>query len=81
MISKIDDFQAQTIWVGEKKKRIKYKPKDVGHQQSIVQPFHGKRREGEGVMLSTLLMLKIKEMALKHEKETVFHLKNNIIGD
>lgn len=72
VISKIDDFRMQTIWVDEKKKRIRYWPKDVGHRQSIVQPFHSNGRRGKGVMLSSLLMLKIKEMASKHEKETVY---------
>ncbi|MDE5697668.1 MAG: Gfo/Idh/MocA family oxidoreductase [Lachnospiraceae bacterium] len=74
VISKIDDFQTQTIWIDEKKKRMKYRPKDVGHLSSINQPFDGWKREQSTVFKSTWLMLEIKEMVTNREKEKVFHM-------
>lgn len=66
VISKIDDFQTQTIWIDEKKKKIKYRPKDVGHKKSINQPFESWKRERDTVLKSTKLMLKVKGMAVNH---------------
>lgn len=74
VISKIDDFQAQTIWVDSGKTKIKYRPKDVGHRGAINQPFGSRKRELSTVLKSTQLMLEIREMAVNHEKEKVYHM-------
>lgn len=67
VISKIDDFQTQTIWIKEKKMKIRYNPKDVGHLNSINQPFGNWKREQSTVLKSTRLMLGIKEMVIDHK--------------
>lgn len=79
VISKIDDFRMQTIWVDEKKRNIKYRPKDVGHLKSINQPFFvgGRWRGRETVLNSTRLMLKIKEMAVCHKAGGEIVIKNH----
>lgn len=74
VISKIDDFQAQTIWVDSVKTKIKYRPKDVGHRGAINQPFGSRKRELSTVLKSTQLMLEIREMAVNHEKQKVYHM-------
>lgn len=74
VISKIDDFQTQTIWVDEKKMKKKYKPKDVGHSRSIKQPFTIDKRERSTVLKSTRLMLEIKEMVIRHRINEQFFL-------
>lgn len=74
VISEIDDFQTQTIWVDDVKRKIKYRPKDVGHLNAINQPFGGWNRNQGTVIKSTRLMLEIKEMVMNHEKEKSFDL-------
>lgn len=63
IISKIDDFKTQTIWIDEKKKILKYRPKDVGYDKAINQLFECWKREQGTVLKSTHLMLEIKKMA------------------
>lgn len=67
VISKIDDFQKQTIWIRDKKYIYKYRPKDVGHFTAINQPFIREKRKVSTVVKSTLLMLKIKDMVINGE--------------
>lgn len=67
VISKIDDFQRQTLWIGKKRHSYKYVPKDVGHLRSINQPFIKEKREKGTVIKSTLLMLEIKDMVVNGE--------------
>lgn len=67
VISKIDDFQKQMIWIEEKKYSYRYKPKDVGHSKAINQPFIEEKREISTVIKSTLLMLKVKDMVINGE--------------
>lgn len=63
VICKIDDFRISTIWKNEILINKKYRPKDVGHNQSIFQPFdEGYSREWSEVVNSTLLMLHIADM-------------------
>ncbi len=68
VISKIDDFQRQTIWIKEKKYKYRYIPKDVGHLQAINQPFLSKKRNIETVFFSTRLMLAIKTLAIERKE-------------
>lgn len=68
VISKIDDFQKQTLWIGEKKYTFKYTPKDVGHSQSINQPFLNEKRDIETIFISTRLMLEIKDLVIERKE-------------
>jgi predicted dehydrogenase len=76
IIAKIDDFRKLTIWNKENLSEFKYFPKDVGHQRSILQPYHQKteNRDWQEVEISTILMLKITAMVRKTEKNAVFSL-------
>lgn len=38
LIAKIDDFRAMQLWKGEKRRRRRYRPKDVGHRRAILRP-------------------------------------------
>jgi len=62
-ICKIDDFKKMEYWEGSKYLKRIYFPKDVGHDLAILQPFASKHiRDWSEVIMSTLLMLKIKDM-------------------
>jgi predicted dehydrogenase len=78
IISKIDDFRRQQIWVGEKMFRYKYSPKDCGHKRGILQPFMNNKRDRKEWIYSTYLMLKIKDMVLKSESHSIYDIKNDI---
>ena len=77
VISKIDDFQKQTLWVGEKRQLFKYSPKDVGHLRAINQPFIDEKRRVNTVIRSTLLMLEIKDMVMNVEESRRYDLKED----
>ncbi|MBU1962839.1 MAG: Gfo/Idh/MocA family oxidoreductase [Gammaproteobacteria bacterium] len=62
VIAKIDDFRRMTLWKGEKLINRRFRPKDVGHEAAILQPFTGRTRDWKEVELSTLLMLHITRM-------------------
>lgn len=74
VISKIDDFRKQQIWVGNRKYSYSYFPKDVGHARCILQPFIKNNRDFKEVIYSTLLMLKIKEMVLAKENFSCYDM-------
>jgi predicted dehydrogenase len=62
IIAKIDDFRKLTIWDEEKLYNKKYRPKDVGHKRSVMQPSEKDNRDLNEVVASTELMLHITEM-------------------
>jgi predicted dehydrogenase len=64
IIAKIDDFRKMYIWKGTKKITKRYWPKDVGHRKAILQPFNKYSRDFSEIEISTILMLRIKEMVL-----------------
>lgn len=77
LIAKIDDFRSLSIWNNEKFKKIKFSPKDVGHKSAILQPFSNKKRKVEEILVSTRLMLEIKNMIIEQRlNETI--IINNI---
>jgi predicted dehydrogenase len=76
IISKVDDFRKLTIWDRHKRIRKNYFPKDVGHQRAILQPFYHENRNWKEVELSTLLMLKVKEMVLNAQSRSIFNIFN-----
>ena len=65
LIAKIDDFRTLSIWNNEKVKKIRFSPKDVGHKSAILQPFKKTKRNFEEVLVSTRLMLEIKNMIIE----------------
>lgn len=65
LIAKIDDFRSLSIWKNETFKKVKFSPKDVGHKSAILQPFTDKKRKIEEVLVSTKLMLEIKNMIIE----------------
>ncbi len=72
VIAKIDDFRSMTLWKGPSVRRFNYRPKDVGHNLAIIQPFSGIHREWKEVEMSTLLMLFIADMVVNAEHFSEF---------
>lgn len=68
IIAKIDDFRQLQIWNGNKKFSFSYRPKDVGHEEAINQPFKLKQsRDFKEIEISTVIMIEITEMVKKRE--------------
>lgn len=78
IIAKIDDFRSLRIWQNEKYYKKRYWPKDVGHEKAILQPFSKEKRNWEEVELSTLLMLKIKDMVLERMSVYEFNIEKEL---
>ena len=82
VIAKIDDFRRIDIWDKSNKSTFKFSPKDVGHFLAINQPFNNLKRDFLEIEISTILMLEIKDMVLKLEKERIIwpnRIINNLI--
>ena len=72
-ICKIDDFRRVSLWEGSRLLKHRFWPKDVGHQQAILQPFAvGPGRDWHEVELSTLLMLHITGMVRERVRHSTF---------
>lgn len=71
-IAKIDDFRQLTIWHKHKLKKFNFFPKDVGHQRAVMQPFEANNRDWFEVEISTLLMLKVKDMVIQRKNHDIF---------
>ena len=67
VIAKIDDFRRLSIWDKDKLIRKNYRPKDVGHKRSVMQPFMNNNRDLNEVVKSTELMLNITDMVRNRE--------------
>ena len=80
IFAKIDDFRKIDIWDDSNKSTFKFYPKDVGHYLAINQPFNDFKRDFSEIEISTILMLEIKDMVLKLEKERII-LPNRIINN
>lgn len=75
VIAKIDDFRHLTIWKGDKLIKKRFFRKDVGHNNSIMQPFDDKIfRNFNEVIVSTKLMLEITEMIRENKIDFVFKI-------
>ena len=76
VMARIDDFQAMTLWQGERRRVFHYRPKDVGHRRAILQPFRSSPAEQAArwaeVVDSSLLMLAIAEMVRAGEARRDF---------
>ena len=70
---KIDDFRKAEFQQGAKKWVRKYKPKDVGHERAIMQPYSGHQRDLEEVFMSTELMLHIMDMVKNRKINDYFY--------
>jgi predicted dehydrogenase len=68
----IDDFRMATFQRLDNKEVIKYRKKDVGHKNAILQPFESEYRNFDEVITSSRLMLKIKNMVQSNNKYQVF---------
>lgn len=79
IIAKIDDFRKMTIWQNESKKTFNYFPKDVGHKNSILQPFRKLKRNFNEVLFSTALTLEITEMVKNNVKNKNINITDKII--
>jgi len=63
VIGKIDDFRKLVVWQSAKKATFAIWPKDVGHDNALLQPFAGyEKQRWDEVILSSLLMLAVKDM-------------------
>ncbi len=75
LIAKIDDFRELQLWVGAKRIRRRYFPKDVGHRNSVLQPMSdSSSRDWREVVTSTRLMLQIAEMVKTRQETSAFQL-------
>jgi predicted dehydrogenase len=74
VIARIDDFRNLTIWQGSERFQRRYRPKDVGHERAVLQPYRTDNRDWQEVELSTLLMLRIKDMVLERQTTVRFNL-------
>lgn len=79
LIVKIDDFRKMTIWQDESKKSYRYFPKDVGHKNSILQPFSKNKRDFTEVLFSTALTLEITSMINNNNNIKHINIKKRIL--
>jgi predicted dehydrogenase len=75
-IAKIDDFRRMTVWKGERVARHSYRPKDVGHERAILQPFAPGAREWREVEQSTLMILRLADMVRNGEASGDFRFSD-----
>ena len=67
LLCKIDDFRKVEIWKSEKYYKKKFRIKDPGHKNAILQPFKKLNiRSWEEISLSTKIMLEISNMVENH---------------
>jgi predicted dehydrogenase len=74
VIAKIDDFRNMTIWDSEKLYKKKYYRKNVGHKNSVLQPYISDIRDFKEVIASTELMLHVANMVCEMERERTVKL-------
>lgn len=61
-----------TVWQGSKMISKRYRPKDVGHEAAILQPFRKPNRDLNEVVDSTLLMLYVASLVQAGEPRGEF---------
>jgi hypothetical protein len=66
LIAKVDDFRKMKLWKGETVKRYRYWPKDIGHNQALIQPFQETQRDWTEILHSNLLMVHIADMVVNN---------------
>ena len=74
LMVKIDDFRTAEFQICSEKIIRKYKPKDVGHEKAILQPFSGLSRDINEVFLSTKIMLHITDMVKSNAEHSIFRV-------
>lgn len=76
-LCEIEDFRRMRLWQGERLRRWRYWPKDVGHRLAVLQPFQTEMvRDWNEVELSTLLMLELMEMVRARRRQGQFSFKD-----
>lgn len=79
--ARIDDFRRITVRKGHRVLTRSFRPKDVGHELSILQPFRPEnQRNWDEVVSSTLLMLHVTDMVRSGEKVSAFSFER-AMGD
>jgi predicted dehydrogenase len=71
LIARIDDFRKLELDIGASRQVEHYRPKDVGHERSVMQPF-GANCRWEEVEASTMLMLCITDMVRSKTRSACF---------
>lgn len=73
IIARIDDFRSLKLWTGNSLIRKNYTPKDVGHEDAVLQPFKRiQLRSIHELKLGTYIMLMVKDMVINRtEKKTI----------
>lgn len=74
-IFQIDDFRSMTIQSQDRFERVRYRKKDVGHGAAAIEVLKDRTsRDWNEIMLSSLLVLSIRDMALGSTSRSVFDL-------
>lgn len=77
---KIDDFKKAEFYLGSKKFTKKYKPKDVGHEKAVLQPFSAAKRCSQEVFRSTELMLFVTDMVRNRHTSGLFRYAEDALN-
>jgi len=81
-IAKIDDFRTLKVWNKTTYFKKRHWPKDVGHKRAILQPFREEKREFKEIVLSSLIMLEVRNMIeLGISQKTYYPLNDSIYKD
>lgn len=72
LIAKIDDFRQLQLWDDVDYTRVNYRRKDIGHSKAILQPHGNQKRDFKEIVVSTLLMLHIKDMVESASETATF---------
>jgi len=77
-IAKINDFRRMTVWQNSCRKHFRSWPKDVGHQSASLQPFSGRERDWNEILVSSLMMLHVAEMVRNGEHALEISLRKEL---
>jgi predicted dehydrogenase len=78
VIARVDDFRKLTLLQGNERLERNYRPKDVGHERAILQPYRIDNRDWNEVNVSTLLMLRINDMVVERQTALRFDLQQEL---
>jgi predicted dehydrogenase len=79
LTAKIDDFREMQLWNATKFKKIKFFPKDAGHEKAVLQPFQRTvDRKWEEIELSALLILYIENIVNQKLTFSIFDIDKEV---
>ena len=88
VMARIDDFQAMTLWRNQRRKNMRFRPKDVGHKAAILQMFTlddaERKARWRNALCSSLWMLTLADMVREHETCRAFCFSDalaRVMGD